>query len=167
MRSILETARCELAPPRIDDRDSFVDLVGSAAVRRYLGGPLAPEAAVRRFAEICSESQGRFHWAARTKDGGAFVGMISLAPHHESVDKEISYQICPKFWGNGFGSELVAAVVAYAFNELKLPRLLAETQAANDTSRKLLESQAFTPVRTLRRFGAMQTIYVREAGTPS
>jgi ribosomal-protein-alanine N-acetyltransferase len=43
--------------------------------------------------------------------------------------------------------------------DLALPRVLAETQAANHRSRRLLERLGMTATRTAVRFGARQIIY--------
>src|SRR5271155_4428918 len=43
------------------------------------------------------------------------------------------------FWGQGLARETVGALIGYASSVLGLPKLLAETQAANLRSRRLLE----------------------------
>ncbi len=88
--------------------------------------------------------------------------MISLDPHHDGEATEISFQILPEFWGEGFGTEAVRTVIRHAFDEKGLDRLLAETQAANTASRRLLTRLGMEEAGRVMRFGAEQIIYSLE-----
>jgi ribosomal-protein-alanine N-acetyltransferase len=63
-------------------------------------------------------------------------------------------------------SEAVSAVLAHAFTELGYERLVSETQAANQPSRRLLERVGMRPARDVQRFGAAQMIYAIERAVP-
>ena len=68
----------------------------------------------------------------------------------------------PAAWGAGIGSEAVRAVIDHAFGALGYARLIAETQAANQPSRRLLERLGMRWEREVTRFGAAQAIYMIE-----
>ena len=85
--------------------------------------------------------------------------MIGIDEHHDGHEQEVSYQLLPGFWGEGYAYEALSAAIAYAATVMKLRCLLAETQCANHASRKLLKKVGMEPVRTLSRFGEDQIIY--------
>ena len=95
----------------------------------------------------------------RRKETDEFVGLISIGLHHDGDCHEISYQLLPKWWGIGYGMEAVQAALNHAFHVLNLPKIAAETQAVNISSRKLLERAGFREERRVLRFGAEQIIY--------
>ena len=154
-----------LTPLRKDDVADVTALYADEAVRRFLGGP-ADEDEVRTslltLIEDGAPSEALHFWVIRLK-GGGFVGTISLGAHHDGADTEVSYQLLPMWWGQGYAGEAVGAVIEYALFELGLARVVAETQRANLASRRLLERLGMRPEQTLERFGAEQVVYVREA----
>lgn len=67
-----------------------------------------------------------------------FIGLVSLDKHVDG-DKEVSYEFLTAWWGQGYATEVIGQVIKYAFEELEIVKLLAETQTANLSSCKLLE----------------------------
>lgn len=65
--------------------------------------------------------------------------------------------------GAGYATEAVQEMINYAFNELKLPKVIAVTQMANIPSLNLLKRLHMELVQTYQRFGAEQGIYSIEA----
>lgn len=153
---IIETQRCLCAPLAESDFTSVAKLYTNQEVRRFLGGVrgLSRE----HFALLCSVS-GSSIWTVSLNETGDFIGMISLGRHHDGEDMEVSYQFLPGSWGKGLASETVGAIVQYAQDNLNLPRIVAETQVANDRSKLLLERLGMRPVRWLVRFGEEQVVY--------
>ena len=70
--------------------------------------------------------------------------------------------ISQPYWGNGFATDALGGLLRRAEAELGLTRLVAETQAANVASCRVLERVGLRPVRRLVRFGATQILYVIE-----
>lgn len=95
----------------------------------------------------------------KEKSTHTFVGLISLDTHHDGISTEVSYQILPKWWGKGIGSEVVEEVINYAFKSLNLPEVIAETQTANKPSCRLLEKLGMNLRETLLIFGEEQAVY--------
>ncbi|WP_413306207.1 GNAT family N-acetyltransferase [Bacillus sp. 1P10SD] len=88
-----------------------------------------------------------------------FIGMVSLDPHHDGIYYEVSYQLLPNWWGVGYATEVVQVVINFALNELKQPKIIAETQIANIVSCRPLEKLGMKLEGTINRFGAEQAIY--------
>ncbi len=100
------------------------------------------------------------YWVVRQKQTGEFLGLVSLDLYHDGISTELSYQFLPECWGQGYTAEIAQYIIDYAFREVKLPRLVSETQTANMSSRKLLEKVGMRLEGTVKRFGAEQSIYV-------
>ena len=84
-----------------------------------------------------------FSWAVCLADSGEVVGDIHFANILELYLADIGYIQSPDFWGNGYMTEAVNAVVDYAFNELFFGRIRAVTMQDNSRSVKLLERCGF------------------------
>lgn len=154
----LESQRCVLVPACEDDRDDTFALYQNEVVRKYLGGTIERTVFDNMFDRLLVDGASS-NWIIRLKAGKIFVGVISIGPHHDGKDMELSYQILPEFWGEGLARECLAALLSYARKELRLSSIVAETQAANIASRDLLEKAGFKAERTLIRFGEKQFIY--------
>ena len=61
--------------------------------------------------------------------------------------------------GYGYGEEVIKRIINYAFEELKLTRIVAETQSANKASCKLLKKIGMKLEQSVERFGAEQYIF--------
>lgn len=80
-------------------------------------------------------------WAIIHKESGKLVGLCSLMPWIvDGVEEvEMSYILAQEFWGQGLGSELSQAVIRYAFEKLKLPRIVSLIEPDNMVSRHVVE----------------------------
>ena len=118
--------------------------------------PRAADSVASRYIEGTSDG---LHWAIRERSGRTFVGLISITPHHDGHDKEVSYQLLPRYWGSGKAADALFAVMKLARDTLDYPRLIAETQLANEASRRLLTRVGMRFERMVRRCGEDQAIY--------
>ncbi|MUV89393.1 GNAT family N-acetyltransferase [Halapricum sp. CBA1109] len=64
---------------------------------------------------------------------------VDMAARHATVE----YWVRPAERRSGYGTEMVASVLTYAVEELRLHRVRARTAATNTASRRLLESLGF------------------------
>ncbi|SHG18454.1 GNAT family N-acetyltransferase [Ornithinibacillus halophilus] len=154
------TARCYLSKVVREDYKHVKELYNNEETMKYLGGIREEEEIRTTFHELIEPEKKL--WVIRTLDNDEFVGLISLDTHHNGTDVEVSYQLLPRWWKKGIGSEVVKEIVMYAFTHLKLLNIVAETQVANEASRKLLEKQGFVVKEKLQRFGEEQVIYCLE-----
>ena len=158
---MIQTTRCELSTLQNVDWDLVVKLYTDAEVRRFLGGIVDLETVRLRFQRMLEFDTETQHWVIRVKKNNflARIGIVSLGKHHNKIDTEISYQLLPEWWGKGYGTEAVQAVLNHALTVLGLPRVIAETQIANIASCRLLERMGMRLEGTVERFGAKQGIF--------
>ena len=154
----IRTERCCLQSLVEPDAPDILRLVQCAECRQYLGGTVDSGAFPDRFRGMLDDGANQ-HWVVRLKDGGQFLGLLSLGPHHDGQDQEVSYQFLPEFWGRGLALESLRALMVEAEERFGLVTVIAETQTANTRSIRLLESLGFQHERTLIRFDAEQAIY--------
>lgn len=69
----------------------------------------------------------------------------------ENEKAEIGYDIARAFWGRGYASEAISALLDYAFSTLKLNRIEAKVEPENVNSVKVLQKLNFMFEGTLRQ----------------
>ena len=161
---MIETARCELTTLKDCDRNLVVKLYTDVKVRHFLGGVIDRKTIRYKFLKMLEFNLENYYWIIRAKNSSSLseIGIVSLTRHHNNIDVEISYQLLPEWWGKGYGTEAVRAIVTYALTVMNLPRVVAETQMANIASCRLLESVGMRLEQTVERFGAKQGIFVTQ-----
>ncbi|WP_035445414.1 GNAT family N-acetyltransferase [Atopococcus tabaci] len=156
---MFETKRCSIHAFKESDSAEVKKLYLNHEVRKYLGGIRKEEAVEAVLDDMLHSSEDSYYWVVREKHTDYFIGLISIDPHHDGTYVEISYQFLPDWWGRGYATETVGFILRVAFTELNLSKVIAETQTANVSSRKLLERLGMKLERTTTRFGAEQAIY--------
>jgi RimJ/RimL family protein N-acetyltransferase len=84
-------------------------------------------------------------WAIRPATAAPLIGACGLSPFEPAPGIELLYSLAPAHWSRGLATEAAAAVLAYAFDVLTLPEVLATTDDANTASIRLLTRLGFTP----------------------
>lgn len=87
------------------------------------------------------DSQARLGYSfyiVELKDEGTPVGMCGLAKRDYLDDPDIGFAFLPQFCGQGYAHESAVAVLDFARDVLKLPRVLATTRPYNSSSANLL-----------------------------
>jgi len=151
---------CRIEPIWESDLPQVARLYSEPQVRSFLGGPLSAQLASQRAAEFIQSGQA---WAVRSSSGSpSLLGVVALDRHHDLEDIEVSYLFLPEHWGRGYATGAVQQLLNHAFGTMGLRRVVAETQAANAASVRLLERLGFRQLRQVVRFGAQQSIYLAE-----
>lgn len=115
-------------------------------VRQYLGGyPPRHERAMLQMVRHRTETA----WAVTLKETGEYVGECHLSKIVDNYLGDIGYLIRKAFWGKGYASEAVTAVIEYCARELKLRRLCALIDNNNERSKKLITKAGFSLIATL------------------
>ncbi|MEY8348665.1 GNAT family N-acetyltransferase [Bacillus cereus] len=156
---MIETQRCLLDEIHESDYENVKELYLNTEVRKYLGGPRKEETIREVLNDMLRPNENCWYWIVREKQTKEFMGIVSLDPHHIGNDIEVSYQLLPGWWGAGYATEAVQEIINYAFDELKLSRVIAVTQLANIPSRNLLKRLHMELEQTYQRFGAEQGVY--------
>ena len=155
----METHRTTLRKPvRMDEAD-ILDLQQNEQVRRYLGGSIKTEDFPKKFQEMIEARPPESYWVVREKETDAFIGLVSIARHHDGIHYEVSYELHPTFWGKGYATEIIESVIQWGFISLRLKEIYAETQKKNLASVRLLKKVGMKRIAELERFGETQVIY--------
>ena len=126
-------------------------------VRTYLGGPKSKAEADQAATAIVSAPPSALIWIVEV--ASTPIALVSLNPHKDGTDTELSYQFDPPAWGHGYATEALQEVLNYAHLALRLPRVIAETQTANTASLAVLHRLGMTQIATVNRFGHRQAIF--------
>lgn len=145
----LETDRLILREHTLEDARTWFELRHNPDVMRYIDrdSPKDIEEVEGYINGLISgfeqgESMG---WAIALKDNPAqMIGNIVFwrmdFPNYRA---EIGYLIDPKYWRKGIVSEALTAIIAFAFEEMKLHSIEANINPGNEASRKLLLKHGF------------------------
>ncbi len=142
----LRTARLLLRPPERRDAPEVAKLCDNPKVvlqtarMPYPYGERDAEAWIAR-ARSASTDQEVSLLVTRLETGeilgGAGFGAL------ESGEPEIGYWIGEPYWGQGYATEAVQAVIDCAFARRGLPRLIGRCRVGNPASRRVLEKCGF------------------------
>ena len=152
---VADTARLRIQHFTLDDaafvlrllnEPSFMKFIGDKAVRTqeearaYLAaGPLAGYV---RFGFGLNRVQ--------LKESGEPIGMCGILKRDSLPDPDLGYALLPDYWSHGYAFEAAGAIMNHAEQVLRLPRVLAITNADNAASIRLLEKTKFRLVGPVR-----------------
>jgi ribosomal-protein-alanine N-acetyltransferase len=135
---LLETERLRLRPVVADDLDHFAALYADPDVMRFIGarGPLSRSLSRERLDFMLDHwlRHGFGMWALFRKDDGAFVGRCGMRYLDNTTQVELGYTLARAHWGQGLATEASLAVVRYAFEVMRVSRLVAVADPANTAS---------------------------------
>jgi ribosomal-protein-alanine N-acetyltransferase len=144
----LETERLWVRRLRMEDAPALLEILSDAETVKYWGRPMMTDL---EQAENYTRENLRWmedghclYWGVEEKASGRMVGtctLFRLDPNNRRG--EIGYLLNREFWHRGIMSEVLASVIRYAFDELCLHRLEADTDPANEASIRLLERFGF------------------------
>jgi RimJ/RimL family protein N-acetyltransferase len=80
-----------------------------------------------------------FVFAIRLKDTNTLIGCISLGINFKHSRGAVGYWIGHDFWGNGYCTEALKAILRFGFFEKKINRIFAEHKTFNVASGKVME----------------------------
>lgn len=162
----LLTPRLRLRPFTREDAPDHLRLYRDPEVTRLLGGgPLDEEQARQRSAAALTRvsrhwaEHGFGVWALVDKGTGRLVGQCGLLNLPESPDIEILYLLERACWGRGLATEAARAVLAHAFEHLRLPRVVAVTRPEHAASRRIMEKLGMTQEADREVFGIHAVCY--------
>jgi len=147
---VLATARLVLRAPRRGDVKAIATLVNDrriAANTARIPHPYAIEDA-EQFIAAVNKREGEACFVI-TLDG-APIGICSVDLREDGP--ELGYWLGVAYWGRGFATEAVRALIDYAFGDLEHATLISGARINNPASRRVLEKCGFqwTGVRLSR-----------------
>jgi ribosomal-protein-alanine N-acetyltransferase len=142
----IKTGRLLLRKKQEEDIPSMLRLFNNEEVREYLGGyPPRDERSMLRMVSRRTETE----WAVVLKETNSYIGECLISKIVDGYLGEIGYFFMREYWGFGYAAEAAEAVMAYAFNTLRLGRLYAEIDNRNERSKRLIERLGFTQAALL------------------
>jgi ribosomal-protein-alanine N-acetyltransferase len=149
-----ETARLTLRRPRPSDAAAvFHAYAQDPLVARYLTWrPHRDVSETARYLARCAagwEAGDDFAWAVTLREGGELLGMVGLRDGGFKAD--VGYVFARRWWGAGFATEAVGAVVAWALSQPQVYRVWAMCDAENAASARVLEKVGMAREGLLRR----------------
>ena len=127
----LNTEHLVLRKVRIEDAEHFFRFAGSETVTKYMfwkphkdvGESLASiEKTVSRY-----EAGNNWRWGIALRETDGLIGIIDLLGINET-DRSctFAYMLAEEYWGRGFATEALRAVLGFAFERLGLETVWGE-----------------------------------------
>ncbi len=143
----LETDRLILRPMDATHLAAFAAMNANPDVMTYFAAPMTREESAEAIARYQAghERDGFGFMAAELRNTGEFAGIIGMQTMRDVVPGlpqpavEIGWRLRVEYQGKGLATEGARAIVDYAFNELRLPRVVAITAVGNTPSRHVME----------------------------
>ncbi len=151
----LYTERLVLRPVQDHDQEWVFKGFSHPEVTRYfdLTYPTFEATAAQMEWYKTNTENGTGHYWVVSSTYGEFMGVFSIyfinRTHHKA---EIGYWLFPEFWGKGYASEALQAILHVAQHTLLLHRISAEVEPENTDSCKLLQKLGFELEGTLRDY---------------
>lgn len=141
----LDTPRLRLRQWTDADLEPLARLNADPEVMRYFPAPLSraesDAMAARMRARI--EDKGWGFWAVERRADGDFVGLVGVKPVPPAMPfapaVEVGWRLARAHWRCGYAKEAALASLAFAFEKLRLPQVVAFTAELNQPSRGLME----------------------------
>ena len=84
-------------------------------------------------------------WAIVLKDGGKVIGAISLRLDHDCDKAKFGYVINRHYWGKGYATEALKALLALCFEHLHLNRVESNHFDGNEVSGRVMQKADMKP----------------------
>ena len=136
---MMDTGRLLLRKFRVEDAGDILEYAGDAQTVEFLvwDGLNTIEAA--RAAIYDYYWARNAIWAIELKEGSKVIGCIDLRLMHDHDKAEFGYVLNRSFWGKGYMTEALQAVLALCFDKLELNRVEACHYVGNEGSGRVME----------------------------
>ena len=144
----ITTERLLLRPFQGGDFDRVHQLLSDPEVMHFsLNGPYSKQQSIF-FIENCilkSENNEPSLLAVINKENNQLIGSCGFFPQkiQGREELELGYRLLKNYWGKGLATEAAMAVKNYAFNVMKIPRLISLIETQNNASVRVAEKNGF------------------------
>ncbi|OMI91500.1 GNAT family N-acetyltransferase [Streptomyces sp. BBFR25] len=159
----IRTERLLLRASEARDRAVFVELLASAQVHTYLGGPRPRDEVERELPVVPERWPGSFV----VDLDGVMIGQVLLRRATEHLRPvaagklDLGYLFLPRAWGHGYATEACAAALGWLDGALPGEPVVLATQTANSGSMRLAAKLGFTELERFRAWDAEQWLGLR------
>ena len=108
----------------------------------------------RKYVEenIEESNNGGFHWVVELKDSHELIGDISVIDINKKHSNcEIGYSYGSKFWGKGYATEALRAIIEYLLKECEIYLVECKHQSLNPASGRVMEKAGMKKDAVLRK----------------
>ena len=157
---ILETPRLILRPTEESDADAFARFSNEKEFQQYLAAVRSPEENGARVAKWAALNKAapreQYIWTILKRDDNFIIGNIRFWPEKNSKGVPLpgvvglGYGLDPAHWGQGYMTEALKAVTAFAHDTLKLHRVEGAALEENPGSWKVMEKAGYQRESALR-----------------
>lgn len=85
-----------------------------------------------------------YNFAVADKQSGEIYGFVGVSNNKSHNNGEIGYWIGEEYWGRGYATEAVSALIRFAFEEKGLHRVFARHLSSNPSSGKVMTKAGMT-----------------------
>lgn len=159
----LQTERLTLREYRRGDFDMFASHLADAESSAHLGS--ADRATAWRI--FTSHAglwllDGAGWWTIEDKQTGQLVGNVGAFFREQSTVMELGWNTYRAFWRKGIANEAAAAVLKYAFDVRREPKVRALVTSGNESSRRVAERLGMTYEMETELHGKVINSYMLE-----
>lgn len=95
---------------------------------------------------------GEFHWVVQIKETNELIGDISVIEINKKHSNcEVGYSYGSKYWGKGYATEALRAVIEFLLKECGLHLVEAKHQSLNPASGRVMEKAGMKKDAVLRQ----------------
>ena len=120
----LETERLIIRDFKLSDIDDLYEIFSDDEVMEYIEPVYDRNKTLNFLKEFCIEHKGAF--ACVNKENEKVIGYIIFNEYEDKV-YELGWIFNKEYWGKGYAYESCDAVINYAFSEMKIHKIFAET----------------------------------------
>ena len=148
---MIETDRLILRPPDDPDREALAAMNADPRVAEWLSGPLTRQESDALVDRIRTEIglNGWGFWAVERKADRAVIGLTGLLAMPDSLPPgpavEIGWRLSPAAWGSGYATEAARAALAWGFEHIRPPEIIAITARTNLRSQAVMRKIGMVP----------------------
>ena len=90
-------------------------------------------------------------WGIEHRESGRVIGTIGFMwVQEDNAAAEVGYSLAREFWGHGYMTEALAAVIQYGFDDMELNRIEAQHETTNPASGAVMRKCHMQHEGTLR-----------------
>ena len=159
----LETPRLLLRPMHQSDFQALYLIFTDPRVMASFGMDAFTPEQMQRWLSRNLDHQDQFGYGLFSvilKETGELIGDCGLEQMETEGAAELGYDFRSDFWNQGYATEAACAVRDYAFDALRLPRLISLVRVGNLPSKRVAEKVGMTLVEEFTRFGIQYWKYV-------
>ena len=161
----LETERLILRPMMQTDFEALHLIFTDANVMAAFNHPLFTGEQMQGWLQRNLDHQNEFGYGLFSvvlKATGELIGDCGLEQMEDQGAAELGYDLRSDFWDRGYATEAAIAVRDYAFEVLRLPRLISLIRAGNLASQRVAEKVGMTLAEECTRYGTRYWKYSLE-----